>query len=460
MWLLPTHGRPENLRTVLQACVETGMTTPGLIHVNAGPLQSEYRQLEIPANWRVVYGESSMTLGDVMRWFRAEYPNLPWYGIITDDQVPVTPGWDMKLVEAAGRTKIVSSDDGWQAPQRIHGAVVFGGEVLRLMGYLAPEGFQHQFIDDVWETIGRQSGLWTVDMTVKVEHRHPMKHGAELDLVYRENFAKQQADQRAYKNWETFERARTLTRLAPLMDQSRTKTVDLSKITVSLATPCAGGLLHEAYVQSMMATIPVLLEYGVGYEYLTIANQSLVHRARNQMVERFLQAKTDYLVFIDADMGWKPDALMRLLASGKDVCAVAGPRKQEPVSFCVNLSGPPVQVCQDTGFLEANEVGSGFMCLSRKAVTAMWERYQDRRYFDPTSSKWIVNLFENTIEDYREYSEDYTFCKRWREMGGKVYVDAVSALDHVGQKTFSGQFGEWLGRMAAEQAEQQKQAAE
>lgn len=463
MWLLPTHARPDNLRTVLAACVDTGMSTPGIIHVNAGPMQEAYRSLEIPANWQVVYGSEDMSLGDVMRWFHATYPALPWYGIITDDQVPVTAGWDTRLVEEAGRTRIVSSNDGWQAPQRIHGAVVFGGEVVKLMGYLAPPGFQHQFIDDVWEAVGRDSGLWSVLMDVMVEHRHPMKEGsgAHWDASYQINFSRQQEDQRRFKAWETFERHRTITRLAPLLNQNTTRMVDLSKVKVTIATPCYGGQLTEQYVQSMMATIPVLLEYGIGYEFLTLANQSLVHRARNQIVRRFMDSDTDYLCMIDADMGWKPDALLRLLASGKDVAAVAGPRKQDPVSFCINLEGPPAVACPQTGFLEAQEVGSGFMVLSRKAIQMMADAHQDRRYFDPGSQQWVVNLFENTIEDYREYSEDYTFCRRWRKLGGKVYVDPNSGLDHVGSRTFHGKFGDWLvAQTQAALAEQRKQAAE
>ncbi len=460
MWLLPTHGRPENLRVVLEACVATGMSTPGVIHVNAGPMQDSYRALEIPANWQVVYGEQDMSLGDVMRWFFASAPNEPWYGIITDDQVPVTPGWDKTLVEQAGTTKIVSSNDGWQAPLRIHGAVVFGGDVVRGMGYLVPEGFTHQFIDDLWETIGRETGLWYVDMDVMVEHRHPGKNGGvNWDISYQQNFARAPADQRRFQSWQIFEKHRAMSRLAPLMAPGKSRTVDLSKIRVTIATPCLGGKIEEAYVQSLAATIPVLCEYGIGFEFSTLANQSLVHRARNQLIARFLESDTHYLLFIDADMGWKPESILRMLASGKDIVGGAGPRKQEPVSFCVNLAGPPVQVDKETGLLEANEIGSGFMAISRPAIKAMWDKYQDRRYFDPGTNKWMVNLFENTLEDYREYSEDYTFCRRWRAMGGKVYVDPSIGLDHVGGKTFSGKFGDWL-QAAAEAEKHQAQVAQ
>jgi len=459
MWLLPTHARPDNLRTVLAACVETGMSTPGLIHVNAGPAQDAYRDIAVPANWTVVYGERDMTLGDVMRWFYATHPDLPWYGIITDDQVPVTPGWDAKLVAQAEGSRIVSSDDGWQAPQRMHGAAVLGGDFVRAMGGLVPEGFQHQFIDNVWERLGRDSGLWFVDMSVLVEHRHPLKAGKPMDATYEANFARQQDDARRYQAWETFERQRAVTALAPLMGAGRNRPVTLAGKKLSIGTPCYGGQFTEAYMHSMMSTVPVLIEYGVGYEFFTIPNQSLVHRARNQIIERFLRSDTDWLVFIDADMGWKPDALLRLMASGKDVVAVAGPRKQEPVTFCVNLDGPPAKACPDTNLLEAAEVGSGFMLISRAAAQKMWDSYQDRRYFCQVTGKWFVNLFENTIEDYREYSEDYTFCRRWRALGGKVYVDPFSALDHVGGKTFTGKYGDWLAEQAAA-ARDQQQAAE
>ena len=100
------------------------------------------------------------------------------------------------------------------------------------------------------------------------------------------------------------------------------------------------------------------------------------------------------------------------------------------------------------------------MVLSRKAIQMMADAHQDRRYFDPGSQQWVVNLFENTSEDYREYSEDYTFCRRWRALGGKVYVDPHSAIDHVGSKVYSGAYGQWLAERAREAQHPSVQAAE
>jgi hypothetical protein len=40
--------------------------------------------------------------------------------------------------------------------------------------------------------------------------------------------------------------------------------------------------------------------------------------------------------------------------------------------------------------------------------------------------------------------EDYAFCRRWTDMGGKVWVNPEIKMGHVGYKTFQGHLGDWL----------------
>jgi len=38
----------------------------------------------------------------------------------------------------------------------------------------------------------------------------------------------------------------------------------------------------------------------------------------------------------------------------------------------------------------------------------------------------------------RYLSEDYAFCRRWQQAGGKIYADVNTTLGHVGNLPFSG----------------------
>jgi hypothetical protein len=49
-------------------------------------------------------------------------------------------------------------------------------------------------------------------------------------------------------------------------------------------------------------------------------------------------------------------------------------------------------------------------------------------------------LFDTMIDpvDRRYLSEDYTFCRRWQEIGGDIWLDPSISLNHYGHFCFQG----------------------
>jgi hypothetical protein len=96
------------------------------------------------------------------------------------------------------------------------------------------------------------------------------------------------------------------------------------------------------------------------------------------------------------------------------------------------------------GLLEVTDGATGFMLIKRSVIEKMIKHYPETRYipevYDDPSHKGMPKyaLFDTMIENGRYLSEDYTFCRRWQNMGGKVYVDPRVILDHVGTHTFKG----------------------
>ncbi len=99
--------------------------------------------------------------------------------------------------------------------------------------------------------------------------------------------------------------------------------------------------------------------------------------------------------------------------------------------------------------LEADLVPGGFWRLSRSGVEALAASLPDDR--------WIANdvaypglrypwLFEFAFDGRVRRSEDFTFCRKWQDLGGKIFVDPVINLDHTGPKTFPGNLVAALGR--------------
>jgi hypothetical protein len=212
MWLLPTYYRPEQVQLTLDSIQKAGCHSEGVVFID-GSDHPGYEQLKLPEKWSVIREKENRGVCGVLNHFFARHPNLPWYGLITDDSIVKTPSWDRILVDQATPYHIVHSADGWQAGQRIHGAVIFGGELLRALGWWAPPGLVHSYCDDAWEAIARKTGLKKFVPEVMVEHLHMWNGKAPVDRSYMKAYQTFDQDALAYARWEKEELPNAIARL-------------------------------------------------------------------------------------------------------------------------------------------------------------------------------------------------------------------------------------------------------
>ena len=97
---------------------------------------------------------------------------------------------------------------------------------------------------------------------------------------------------------------------------------------IFIATPCYGGQIGEPYFRSMMRLAILCNKYDIKYTVSTLANESLVTRGRNTLVSFFME-NTDatHLFFIDADIEFQPEEILRMVAYDKPVVVGAYPKK-------------------------------------------------------------------------------------------------------------------------------------
>ena len=233
-------------------------------------------------------------------------------------------------------------------------------------------------------------------------------------------------------------------------------------VKLFLSTPCYGGLCLEKYMKSIVNLQMLLMREGVQLMLDTTENESLVHRARNVSIGRFMQkTDADVFMFIDADGEFDAQSVLRLLNSGHEVSVAVYPKKvvmwdqaREAAengdernralissSLVANIGATKRSVVN--GFVEVLDGPTGFMMISREALTKMHEHYPElnckndhqNRDFDEYCA-----IFDCMIDpDSKRYlSEDYAFCRRWQQMGGKIYADCNTTLGHVGNLPFSG----------------------
>jgi hypothetical protein len=235
--------------------------------------------------------------------------------------------------------------------------------------------------------------------------------------------------------------------------------------SILLATPCFGGLAGIGYVESLLRLQSACAGRGVALEVDLTGGEALITRARSLAATRFLE-ETDHthLLFVDADIGFEPEHVFRLLAADKDLVGGVYPTKRinwDKVRAAVAAgradleaasSGYVVQFIpsptnsvdvNDAGFGPVAYVGTGFLLIRRTVLEQV-------RAANPALQALVSDvgqpprtaalLFETMIDpDTGRYlSEDYAFCRRWRDCGGEVWADFKGRLTHTGHAAYSG----------------------
>jgi hypothetical protein len=217
-------------------------------------------------------------------------------------------------------------------------------------------------------------------------------------------------------------------------------------MNVMVAIPAYTGTIHLGTMRSLMTDLMALQARGDEWTVHDECGNALIADARALIVAQFLASDCDTLVFIDHDVAWEAGALLKLVDAPVDMVAGIYPQRRDPINYCVKwLNKDELWADPETGLLEVAGVPAGFMKLSRKQLEAMVEQYPDTEFYvenAPNEKAWAL------FADYRigkhKMGEDYAFCRRWTDMGGKVWINPEIKMAHIGNKTFQGHLGNWL----------------
>ena len=183
MIVLPTYGRPENLRRFVKAYKETNATLPISVVFNADNAFC-YNDIETPPHWKRISAPVGSRLGDIFKLMFKKYPNDTYYGMVADDVLPETERWDTIMAEACQPDKIVWGMDGIQnARLPVHPFI--GGDLLRKLGWWACPGLKHWYVDNVWKCVADALDCGVYMPEVKMTHLHYINGKAALDRTYR-----------------------------------------------------------------------------------------------------------------------------------------------------------------------------------------------------------------------------------------------------------------------------------
>lgn len=450
MWLLPTKNRLADLRRFLSAAREMATSTPGLIVVNRSDWdvnRDAYQGLRLllPREWDFAVVEAE-SYGEAIRAVWPRVAGAKWVGLVADDLVPATSAWDVQLVRRLNGWNFVSANDAVQAPNRMHGATVWSMPLLEAVGWLFPPELRHVFHDDIWENIGRAAQCWETRMEVVTRHLHEFYATGARGPTMDPESVLWKHDQAVFEVWMRDELPQAVARVNELKAKFGICQInaDLTGVKVMLASPSMSGEYESTFTIGMFNTFGLLAQHGAGYQWASEHYTADIALARNKLLAAFLRSQCTHLLLIDADMGWEPGAVVRLFAARKDFVAIAGPKKRYPLTFAANHTddaGNPILMTMDpqSGTMEVSEVGLAFALLTRACVERMAAAYPELAYDGVTGDpEW--GLCIPFIRGRRYYSEDFAFCRRWRDLGGTVHIVPDVSLKHTGKHTFEGAF--------------------
>lgn len=225
----------------------------------------------------------------------------------------------------------------------------------------------------------------------------------------------------------------------------------MEEIRLFIATPCYMQV-SPRYTLSAIRTAETLRGYGIPYTW-TIGHDADISRRRNVEIARFMAAQPEcsHLMMIDADLGWQPESVIRLLASKHEVCCGVYPRKDDPLKKMRFPFNPiyldeqgTVECCTRTGFISIGDAPAGFLLIARTAVEKLIAAYPEQKgtlaeelRYGPEEN-FSYDLFVRGMFQGQYITEDYGFSRLWRAIGGKIWADPEAVFQHEGMHCWEG----------------------
>jgi hypothetical protein len=260
--------------------------------------------------------------------------------------------------------------------------------------------------------------------------------------------------------------------------------LEKNKVSVSILTPCYGSTCYTHYVSSLLKTTTLFNQLGIHYTIHFCNSDSLVPRARNNMIANaMVDPGMTHLMFIDADIEWNPMEILKLILADKGIVGGIYPlkhfhwerllengvlekwkeKKESPFlthiadeilfqncllkyNFNRKESDITSGIEVKNNIAEVRHIATGFMMIKREVIECMQKAFPSTKYTDDVGyltddgQKNAYALFDCSIEHGHYYSEDWLFCQRWVNMGGKIYANVSITLNHVGVQSFKGNF--------------------
>lgn len=235
----------------------------------------------------------------------------------------------------------------------------------------------------------------------------------------------------------------------------------LRRKNVLIATPMHRGVCTGAYTASLVKLTCAMAKIGIPFAYLPCEGDALITRARNRIATQFLAGKWEQLLLLDGDIEFNSGDMLTMMAANKELIGAAYPLKRlnwEKVEKLGLASASVLEKVASSDFVvnyldtefgvnylcRVAEIGTGCMLIDRAVFEHMISNIGGQigckpMADDPSYEGYIWSFFDcGRDEDGYYQPEDYTFCRRWRKLGGDIWLCPWITLGHVGTVKFVG----------------------
>ena len=219
--------------------------------------------------------------------------------------------------------------------------------------------------------------------------------------------------------------------------------------SIHIAMPC----YDSVKIRTMISMVKLVKEFtmaGLKFDLNTMQSPYVAY-ARNILTARFLQKGEDYLLFIDSDLEFEPECVLKMLILDKDIiCTPYRAKTQDPASiqYTVSMKDPKNVKILQGGLVEIQNGPAGMILIKREVFNKLIKDYPEKEIkYHPNSGAFpkdlrIYNFWDCNFKDGIWKGEDIFFCDLAREAGFKVYANISSPLTHHGSFGYKGTYGD------------------
>ena len=217
------------------------------------------------------------------------------------------------------------------------------------------------------------------------------------------------------------------------------------KPSVYIAMPCYDSV-KIGTMTSIIRLIQQLAKSGISVGINTMKSP-LIHQARNYLSSLFMVSPYTHLLFIDSDVEFKPEAVLRMLVAKKDIICTPYRVKSEDTSKSIYTVDFVKPMILENGLIEIKAGPTGLMLIKKEVFEKIIKNFPELKIKNsvlPEPGKdhdYYYNFFDFKFKDGYSVGEDVSFCQLVREAGFKIFANTESWPKHHGSWTWEGKFG-------------------